>query len=93
MKRVSVYFTAVTAVALLVDANRAHAQLVVANDHSSGQLWVIDLNPGGTGTRQLEHFTNAYSALVHKTLRCFEPDMEVLNGVCDGVSQGGGEGV
>lgn len=34
-------------------ASPANAQLVVGQDQTLGHLWVIDLNPGGTGTRQL----------------------------------------
>lgn len=59
MKRFSIVFLVSAVVTVGLDATSARAQLVVANDQTSGQIWVIDLNPGGTGTRQLVTGTTA----------------------------------
>ncbi|MBX9735602.1 MAG: DUF11 domain-containing protein [Phycisphaerales bacterium] len=47
------------AAALFATAPDARAQLVIGNDSSTGQLWVIDIVNGGTNTRQLVSGTTA----------------------------------
>ena len=53
MKRFSTLFIVISAIVWGSNATPAPAQLVVGMDQTAGHLWVIDLNPGGTGTRQL----------------------------------------
>ncbi len=47
------------AAALFAATNDARAQLVYGNDHSSGQLWVIDIVNAGAGSRQILSGTDA----------------------------------
>lgn len=69
MNRNSIVIVTALGIWIGMSTQRSLGQLVVGMDQTAGHLWVIDLNPGGTGTRQLVSGStaNVYGAAADNT--------------------------